>query len=63
MITENEKHVAEDQSKIDSLKSELRDKSHRVNELEVRNEHLNYDKIEFNEVLKPMILYRDVVWR
>ena len=32
---ENEKHVAEDQGKIDGLKDELRDKSARVNELEV----------------------------
>ena len=34
-FVENERHVAEDQGKIDGLKDELRDKSARVNELEV----------------------------
>lgn len=36
-ISENEKHVAEDQGKIDGLKEELRDKTARVNELEVNH--------------------------
>ena len=36
-ITEGERRVAEDQNKIDSLKEDVRDKTARVNELEVYN--------------------------
>lgn len=39
-LTENEKRVSEDQNKIDSLKEELRDKSARVNELEVKIQNI-----------------------
>ncbi|XP_052283007.1 centriole and centriolar satellite protein OFD1-like [Dreissena polymorpha] len=57
-LRENEKRIGEDQSKIDSLKEEVRDKSARVNELEAHLQELRHKEInasKHNEFLNAKL--------
>ncbi|KAL3879106.1 hypothetical protein ACJMK2_031419 [Sinanodonta woodiana] len=57
-LRDNEKRVAEDREKIDSLKSDLRDKSARVNELETllqEARHMEVSATKHNEFLNAKL--------
>jgi len=45
-VVEGERRVGEDQGKMDGLKEELRDRTQRVNELEVRHQLVRYARTE-----------------